>query len=275
MDEVELRAAMARYEWYHSIEVAPGIVTPGWTGAGSVPYVVDELSRHDLAGKRVLDIGCRDGIFCFAAERAGASEIIGIENDLSRGATEFLIPYFRSKVQMRHVNLYDFEDADGFDFVICAGVIYHLREPFHGLRRIAQAMRSGATLLLETAMLANHTTLPVLYAPAPHESPYKEATSVSFFNEGGLIGALQSFRFTDITCRKVLVPDFWPCSTWTECAEFLEPHRNRTPIIARAIYTARAGGADDSLRHQYWYGKHRIHSSMAVGEQYLKQEGYR
>jgi tRNA (mo5U34)-methyltransferase len=98
MSDVDaLKAKIARYEWYHSIEVAPGVVTPGWPEAGTVQFISEELARYDLAGKRVLDIGCRDGIFCFAAERAGAAEVIGIDNDLSRGAIEFLIPYFRSR----------------------------------------------------------------------------------------------------------------------------------------------------------------------------------
>jgi SAM-dependent methyltransferase len=275
MSDVDaLKAEIARYEWYHSIEVAPGVVTPGWPEAGTVQFISEELARHDLAGKRVLDIGCRDGIFCFAAERAGAAEVIGIDNDLSRGAIEFLIPYFRSRVRMHEVNFYDFDDTHGFDFVIFAGVLYHLREPFHALRRIANVMRPGATLLIETAMLANGPPLPMVYTPPPDASPYKEATSVTFFNHLGLDAALRSFRFLQVSCRKVLVPNQYPCLSWAECAPYLECHHGGPPIIARAIYTAEASGADTSLRHQYWYGRHRMHSSTAVNEQYLKQEGY-
>jgi tRNA (mo5U34)-methyltransferase len=43
-----------------------------------------------VRGKRVIDIGCRDGMFSFEAERMGAAEVTGIDNDLSTAAVEFL-----------------------------------------------------------------------------------------------------------------------------------------------------------------------------------------
>lgn len=33
--------------------------------------------------------------------------MVGIDNDLSKGATELLIPFFNSKVRMHQMNLYD------------------------------------------------------------------------------------------------------------------------------------------------------------------------
>ena len=145
-----------------------------------------------LKGKRVLDIGCRDGLFSFEAERLGASYVLGIDNDLSPAATDFLIPYFNSSVTMQSVNIYDFEvpEHERFDLVIFAGVLYHLREPFFSLRRIAQAMKPNAILLIETGLLLTHDAHPLLYCPAPEDSPY-EPTSVTFFNHKGLTAALK------------------------------------------------------------------------------------
>jgi 2-polyprenyl-3-methyl-5-hydroxy-6-metoxy-1,4-benzoquinol methylase len=78
------------------------------------------LKKIDFAGKRVLDVGCRDGLFSFEAERRGAAEVIGFDNDLSAGAIELLIPYFGSKVRMERMNLLDLKpDTFGtFDVVI-------------------------------------------------------------------------------------------------------------------------------------------------------------
>jgi hypothetical protein len=74
----DLAAELARYDWYHSIDVAPGIRTQGLKLHEPLqPPIMDELRRHDLAGKRFLDIGCRDGLFSFEAEKMGASEILG------------------------------------------------------------------------------------------------------------------------------------------------------------------------------------------------------
>ena len=60
-------------EWYHSIELAPGLVTPGRTSLAEWQAQLDRLRLPDLAGKSVLDIGAYDGFFSFAAERRGAA----------------------------------------------------------------------------------------------------------------------------------------------------------------------------------------------------------
>ena len=164
--------------------------------------VLEEIRRYDLSGKRVLDIGCRDGLFSFAAEKQGATEVLGIDNDLSPAATEFLIPYFPSKVRMRQLNLYDLSvpPAEKFDFVIFAGVLYHLRFPHYGLKRIADAMNEGGTLIIETGMMISNDAHPFVYSPSPRESPY-DPTSVTFFNHHALVAGLNSLGFCDVECR--------------------------------------------------------------------------
>src|SRR4051794_40238685 len=124
--------AFKKYTFYHEIEVEPGVVTPGWQVVRHLTgKISEEMKAFDLHGKRVLDIGCRDGLFCFQAERQGASEIVGIDNDLSIAAIEFLIPKLKSGVRMASLNLYDLRPSvhGKFDFVVFAGVLYHLRYP--------------------------------------------------------------------------------------------------------------------------------------------------
>lgn len=71
-DEIRARIASLPY-WFHRIEVAPGIVTPGEDDA------VLKLQRldipEDLSGKRVLDIGVYEGFFSFECERRGAKVV--------------------------------------------------------------------------------------------------------------------------------------------------------------------------------------------------------
>ena len=70
-------------------------MTMGWEAAVySQRPVLDEINRRDLSYKRVLDVGCRDGLFCFAAENRGAAFVLGIDNNLSVGATEVSDPAF-------------------------------------------------------------------------------------------------------------------------------------------------------------------------------------
>src|SRR5712691_10700500 len=108
MERAALEEALGRYSWYHTIELMPGLSTPGIRKFDSLVDLLRGCVRSlDLAGKRVLDVGTRDGALAFEAERAGAREIVAIDNDLSRGATELLIPYFGSAVQMREMNMLD------------------------------------------------------------------------------------------------------------------------------------------------------------------------
>src|SRR5690606_4371760 len=62
--------------WYHQIELAPGIVTPGVNDSA---YTLARLDfPDDLSGKRAIDIGARDGFFSFELERRGA-EVLAVD----------------------------------------------------------------------------------------------------------------------------------------------------------------------------------------------------
>lgn len=101
MTDAEIREAIAAYKFYHIIPLTKTLSTPGnpkYTAPQQL--FMKHLKAIDLKGKRVLDVGCRDGLFSFAAESMGAAQVVGIDNDLSKPATEFLIPFFKSKVQM-------------------------------------------------------------------------------------------------------------------------------------------------------------------------------
>src|SRR5215475_6041595 len=109
MDVNALTNKLAEYEWWQTIPIEDGkTFTPGNPVIRPInDKVLEELKRLRIAGKRVLEVGCRDGLFCFESERLGAREVIGIDHILSRGATELLIPAFKSKVRMVELNLFD------------------------------------------------------------------------------------------------------------------------------------------------------------------------
>ncbi len=189
-----IAAAFAKYSFYHVISLTEHVSTPGKSDYFFIQQqVLDAMRSIDLKGKRVLDIGCRDGLFSFEAERLQSAKVIGIDNDLSKPAVDFLIPYLKSQVQMHHMNLLDLTpDSFGlFDVVILAGVLYHLRYPFHALRLVKKVLAPGGTMILETAIWDSQDKLPMLYCPVGEESPY-ENSSVTFFNEKGIHDTLRS-----------------------------------------------------------------------------------
>ncbi len=197
MDREQLEVALRRYNWFHRIEVAPGVYTPSRLGRSLRLWdlILSEMDKLDLADKRVLDVGCRDGLFSFAAEKRGAAEIVGIDNDLSLGATELLIPLLDSRVQMHQMNMLDLSpDSFGrFDVILFFGVLYHLRYPFTALRLLAECLTDDGVLFIESGMLADKRleAVELLYCPVEN-SPY-EPSSCTFFNEKALATTMQSF----------------------------------------------------------------------------------
>src|SRR5262245_46932230 len=139
MTDNELAKKLEAYQFYHTIPLRAGISTPGHQEKWVVDVwnmVLKAMRAVEMRDRRVLDIGCRDGLFSFEAEKRGAREVIAIDNDLSKAAVEFLIPFFQSKVRMVEINLYDLtsERFGRFDVISFPGVLYHLRYPFWGLK---------------------------------------------------------------------------------------------------------------------------------------------
>jgi 2-polyprenyl-3-methyl-5-hydroxy-6-metoxy-1,4-benzoquinol methylase len=197
-----------KYNWYHSIELKPGIKTnPVDAFVKNKKFSTYESKNHhwmqrnnfkilkkiNFKNKKVLDIGCRDGLFSFYAEKMGASKVIGIDNDLSKGATEFLIPYFNSKIKMFKKNVYDLKSTDfgKFDIILFFGVLYHLRYPFFALKKISEVLNKNGLLLIETAIFLDSNKKAMLFCPTNNESAFEE-TSCTFFNTKGLIDTLRS-----------------------------------------------------------------------------------
>jgi SAM-dependent methyltransferase len=197
MNRDQLAAEIKRFEWYHTIPI-PGtdLVTPGEPGfVASCQWNARHLSQHDLRGKRVLDIGARDCMFSLQAEQMGALSVDAIDNDISEGARQVLLPFLKSSVNLRSANICKFETSQRWDIVLFFGVLYHLRYPFQAFRKISDITEIGGLLLIEAGMLEDEklANLEILYCPTAR-SPY-EPSSCSFFNLCGLDATLLTFGF--------------------------------------------------------------------------------
>jgi SAM-dependent methyltransferase len=271
MNETELRQALGRYAFYHIIELTDTISTPG--NPAYVP-VQDLCMKHlkslDVQGKRVLDIGCRDGLFSFAAESMGATEVVGIDNDVSKGATELLIPFFNSKVRMHQMNLYDLkpESFGFFDVVIFAGVLYHLRYPFWGLRAIREVLKIGGHLLIETAIWEGERNNAMLFCPIEGDSPH-EGTSCTFFNEKGLVDTLKSLGLQTVHMELLwnIAASATPRSYMKQFITrmrtcFKAADRPPIKLVNRCVVHSTFSGFDkDTFTGRYWETTHDFHTS--------------
>jgi tRNA (mo5U34)-methyltransferase len=152
----ELRDEAAAVNWFHSIELAPGFVTPGRADtAAQLP----RLHLPDLTGKTVLDVGAWDGFFSFEAERRGAARVVALDtfswqvrgSGTGKAGFELARRALGSKVEDVEVDVMDIapETVGGtFDVVLFLGVLYHLRHPFLALERLRSV--TSELLIVET-----------------------------------------------------------------------------------------------------------------------------
>jgi tRNA (mo5U34)-methyltransferase len=171
LDREELRTQAAGRQWYHTIELAPGVVTPGWFDTRPV---VEKLPLPDsLEGMRCLDVGTFDGFWAFEMERRGATEVVATdlldanEWDWPAGSSEDVIAEmadrkrggegFRlardalgSSVELLERSVYDLDpDELGlFDFAYLGSLLLHLREPVRALERVRALLR-GTLLVVD------------------------------------------------------------------------------------------------------------------------------
>lgn len=157
----DVRAAVADHAlWYHCIDVAGDLVTPGWF---DLRPIVDSMPWPDLRGKRCLDIGTYDGFLAFEMERRGAAEVVATDiadhedwdwlpRERARRAGKDLAEFagekgagFRiaasalgSSARREVCSVYDLtpERFGTFDVVTCGSLLLHLRDPFRALAAI-------------------------------------------------------------------------------------------------------------------------------------------
>ena len=164
MNQAEIQRLIAEHgRWWHEIELAPGIITPGEDSNRMKLPILDAIGLpRDLHGQRVLDVGCSDGFFSFEMEKRGAN--VTAVDFVPEGYTGFSIAkrILGSSVEYRMDNVYNLspERYGEFDVVLFIGVLYHLRNPLSGLDAIRSVMKDGAQLFVGTTMVDEYFLLP-------------------------------------------------------------------------------------------------------------------
>lgn len=155
MDPAEIRRRASEIAWWHTMDIGHGIVTPGRDQTQEKLRWLHLPDRLD--GLSVLDVGASDGAFSFEAERRGAARVLAVDPlwnhpstpDSKRGF-ELARESLGSSVESATINIHELDPSrvGEFDLVLCLGVLYHLRNPFGGLQRLASV--TGDRLILET-----------------------------------------------------------------------------------------------------------------------------
>jgi tRNA (mo5U34)-methyltransferase len=146
---------ISTFNWIHTIDLGNGLVTPGaWPPS---PLIGQAFETLDFVGKKVLDIGCLDGLWSFEAERRGAREVYA--TDLAtqrphrdRPAIELARRILNSQIKYDpDLSVYQVEQLGirDFDMVLFCGVYYHLKNPLLPLSKLRGVLKAGGLLVAE------------------------------------------------------------------------------------------------------------------------------
>ncbi len=118
----------------------------------------DRLKPHvaELKGRRVHDIGSSSGYYLFRMQAAVPDLVLGIEPYLTFYFQYRLLQHFIAapRILALPLRLETLPALEGFfETVFCMGILYHQRYPLITLARIAQLLRPGGELVLETLII--------------------------------------------------------------------------------------------------------------------------
>jgi SAM-dependent methyltransferase len=94
----------------------------------------------ELAGARVLDLGCHNGRFTHAVLAAGAAHVTGVDFDrqyvdVARSIVGGAFPAERHAFEVADLATFLGRAEPGYDVILCLGVLYHTLDPFEILRQ--------------------------------------------------------------------------------------------------------------------------------------------
>lgn len=203
--------------WHHRIDLGEGLLTPGLQDTQSVLKQIN--LPQNLTGKRVLDLGTRDGFFAFECEKRGASEVVAIDY-VNQDETGFALcaRVLNSKVKFYNMNAYEIspELLGTFDIVLFLGLIYHLRHPVLALDRIYDITNSNGSLFIESHTI-DHGLVSDDGEWADLDPALEKLQIAQYFSGGALGNDPTSVWAPNLACLENMAHDagFKPTYSWT------------------------------------------------------------
>lgn len=167
---------------YHWIQISAHPVAANAFVKGRYQMCVRLLKKFGpLRGKKIVDMGCGDGVLAYVLAKEGAS-VVGVDS------SEIAVGYAREKHTKYGTgasfivgDCYNTGLADAlYDFVVCSDVIEHLSKPQSLLTEIQRVLRPGGVVVLST---------PIRLAETPADSMHK----VEWFNNEFICLIKQTF----------------------------------------------------------------------------------
>ncbi|EFL49943.1 hypothetical protein DesfrDRAFT_3312 [Solidesulfovibrio fructosivorans JJ]] len=137
--------------WHHAFELLPGVRTLG--AAPLRQALLDDAFLGDVAGRRMLVLGARDGAYAFDLERRGAAEVVAFDFPETRShAFNFAVTMRDSKVtsMVGFPELLAADSMGKYDAVCLYEMQGLPRHPLELLGVATDRLRVGGTLYFES-----------------------------------------------------------------------------------------------------------------------------
>lgn len=157
----ELEAEFAAEKWFQAIDfgefASSGRFQPGTPPNRTLFGFMDMIAHVDLKGMDVLDVGATDGLASFGMAAMGAQvhATDSVDKKTFRRARDVLeqpVKYY-PKTQIK-----DFRtlfSPGSFDFILCAGVFYHMLNPASAVFECRKILKDNGLLMIETPYYPN------------------------------------------------------------------------------------------------------------------------
>ena len=151
----EYRKWINDQDWYQTIHLKDGLITPGNLKTDSRMAWLD---KFNFLNKTVLDIGCNSGQYSFYAKKAGAQSVTGIDIDEKRIYKARMLALNEGHDINFHIAGIEQVPSFGkFDIIICIAVVTEVENLLGALRAIRDVTNEIVILEMDLAR-------PLIYA---------------------------------------------------------------------------------------------------------------
>lgn len=203
----------------------------------------DRVAPHisNLAGRRVLDVGCGNGYHGWRMLGAGATQVVGID------PTMLFVMQFRAVRQLLgfdqncplDVLPLGIEalprDSKAFDSVFSMGVLYHRRSPLEHLIELRELLAPNGELVLETLVVDGDLGYSLL-PQGPGGNRYAQMRNVWFLPSVPTLehwlrrAGFSNIQTVDNTYTETTEQRSTAWMTFQSLADFLDPNDKRKTI---------------------------------------------
>lgn len=166
------------------------------------------IARRVRRGSKVLDLGAGPGVLGRHLNDALGCRVDGVE--MSPRAAELARPYYDRLVvaDLDAATLEDLGLEGGYDFVICADVLEHLREPARLLAQLPSVLAPGGRMLASVPNLAYAGLLGELLGDRfeYRDEGLLDRTHLRFFTRSSLLTMLRDLAWVPTAVEAVTVP---------------------------------------------------------------------